>query len=86
MLITSAGRTFCAMPKSTCQTSPRLGSMGLFFVKGSKGCRCESGEIIVGEIVAHGNRFRHGMVQLQLFSDRKLFDDIEKLKNGGAHV
>ena len=69
----------CAMPKSTCQTSPRLGSMRFLLIQhpeglGSKGC-----EVIVTQIIAHGDGFSDGVVQFQPFGHWKLFDGVEEM-------
>lgn len=52
MLITTAGLTFWVMPKSTCHTSPRLGTRGalLLVERTERGSR-QGGEVVVGEVV-----------------------------------
>lgn len=47
---------------------------------GSKGC-----EVIVGQIITHGDGFSDGVVQFQPLGHWELFNGVEEVKNGGAH-
>src|SRR5687767_6628678 len=87
MLITSAGRTFCVMPKSTCDTSPRSGTRGalLFLVERSKHVRRQRSEVVVGQIFRHWDTFDDGSAQLDALRRRKFFDLGENVSNGLRH-
>ena len=50
MLMTRAGRTFWAIPKSTCQTSPRSGMARFFLVQGAERLGGERSVVVVREV------------------------------------
>lgn len=65
MLMIKAGRTFCVMPKSTCHTSPRLGTPSVLLLIQRAECgRSERPKILIRQIVRNRDALNDGVAQL----------------------
>ena len=85
--MTKAGRTFCVMPKSTCQTSPRSGTRtALLLVQRAKRIRRQSREIVIRQIVRHGNTFDDGVAKLLTLLFREPLDLAKNLDDSLCHA
>jgi hypothetical protein len=71
MLMTSAGLTFCVMPKSTCHTSPRSGTCSLLLIQRTEGRRGQRGKVRVGQVVRHGHALADALAQFRLLGAGK---------------
>src|SRR5260221_6893358 len=86
ILMTSAGRTFWVMPKSTCQTSPRSGTLRvLLCIERAEHFGCQGGEILVRQVVGHRNALHNGAAQFDALRGRQLLDLSEDVGNGLSH-
>jgi len=75
------------MPKSTCQTSPRSGTGSvLLLVQRAERSRGQGGEIIVRQIIRHGNTFDDGASKLLTLLFRELLELAENLGDCLCHV
>jgi hypothetical protein len=87
MLMTKAGRTFCVMPKSTCQTSPRSGTgTVLLFVQRAERVRRQSREIVIRQIVRHGDTFDDGVSKLLTLRFGELLEFAKNLGDSLCHA
>src|ERR1035438_5210590 len=87
MLMTKAGRTFCVMPKSTCQTSPRSGTRSvLLLIQRAERSRSQRREIVIRQIIRHGNTFDDGASKLLTLLFRELLDFAKNLDDCLCHV
>ena len=85
-LITKAGQTFWVMPKSTCQTSPRSGTLRLLLVERPEHPGCQGGKIVVRQIVGHRHSLNDGAAQPGTLRNRELLDLGEDLSNGLSYI
>src|SRR5579863_10453232 len=85
--MTNAGRTFCVMPKSTCHTSPRSGTRGvLLVVQRPEGSSSQSREIVIRQIIRHGNPLDDGAPKLMALLFRELLELAKNLGDCLCHV
>jgi len=85
--MTSAGRTFCVMPKSTVHTSPRSGTTlrVLLGVERAEHVGGESSEVVLGKIVGHWNPLHYGAAKLNALGWGELLNLGEDVGNGLSH-
>jgi hypothetical protein len=86
MLMTKAGRTFCVTPKSTSQTSLRLGTRGFLLVKRTERRGSERRKIVFRQIVGHRKPLNDGVPQLPPFSFREMLDFFENVSDSLCHA
>ncbi|MDQ3622144.1 MAG: hypothetical protein M3463_06605 [Verrucomicrobiota bacterium] len=74
------------IPKSTCQTSPRSGTLSvLLLVEPLEHFGSERGKVVVREIVRHWNALNDGTAQLDALRRRELLDLGEDVSNSLGH-
>src|SRR5208282_3640000 len=86
MFKTSAGRTFCARPRSTTQTSPRRGIF-LLVVQG-KDAGGGGGQLVIRRrgVIKLGRAVKNDAAELPLLAGRKLLEFFGQMRGRCAHV
>lgn len=74
----TAGRDFCARPRSTIQTSPRLGTSFLLVYQ-CKGLRRDGSQFVIGKrtIILRSDSACNSLIHAQLFSAREPFKSVQ---------
>ena len=86
-LITRAGRTFWVIPKSTCQTSPRLATARSRFlrVQDAECLRRYSCEVILSQVLCHWNARGKDAPQFGALWKRETFNFLYDMRQGSRH-
>lgn len=86
-LIISAGLTFCATPKSTCQTSPRSGTAAfLLFVQSTERGSRQRCKVFVGQILRHRNVFGNSEAKFPLFGSGQFCRLMQQVSDSLRHA
>lgn len=84
--MTNAGRTFAVIPKSTCQTSPRLATpIALLLVERPEGFGSQICKIIICQVIRHRDALDDSSPNLPTFRVRKVVDLAEDMGNRSRH-